>query len=1138
MRGVKFNYMCVHSLCDSQPLIGCINEHWLHSFDQNFLASIHSDYFVSSSVPNTETSSYMFSSTIRGHGGVAILWHKSFDNFVVPIRSPRSDRLIGVRIRCQPVDLVIFSVYLPTRSGCTSLFTEVMDLLDSCFTLVPDAVIIFAGDFNADPGLAGGPFSPTSVNEQGRILKRYLARWSYVSAHLQFPSASHHTYESEAHHSLSTIDHILCPRYFLHHIIFACTIDSPLNFSGHLPVTSSFRVLMHPPTFHFDRPSPSCNPSYNPTPPCNSQNRPLCWSKLDDNAIQDLYSTVVAKRLQCLSDIPISSPEDIELVYNSFTHILCTTAAQVIPVASHQRCKPKWPLYLSQSHNLSKRYYREWCHLGKPSSPTNPVKRKYKDAKRVFRREFRRYQLHQHNEFISSLDPSSRNIFVSLRSLLKCNSSPTNSLHYSGRSFVGEDILHGWAEYFESLGSPASLYQPDIDFLQASLEGCCNLPIQFSEEEVLMAIKALPLHKAPGPDAVSSEHLYFAAESCASILRRLFNSMISNHYIPHILCKSIIIPIYKGHDKPANNPASYRGISLSSIVSKLFEKLIFIYLDDSISPLLHPLQGGFRSGVSSLHTSYIFQEAVTECRRKKKKAYICLLDAHKAFDTVSHKGLFIKLLQTGIPRDIFLSLLYWYSNLSSCVRWNSHISHYFPIKQGVRQGAVLSPLLYSLYINDLLFQLETVPEPLHIDNIFCGAPTYADDIALIACSPSTLQNMIDIAADYAKKWLYSFGIDKSVIIVLGESSAYRTKARLHRQWFLSGSPLREVDFAKHLGIILSVNSPHITLASALISSFRSCFYGLSTICTRFTTLNPCVSLFLLKSFCLPLLCFGFEIWSPPKSVILLLDRALNKALRTIIGVPTHAPVFGIHLLLGTIPVDFLLKYRRLSFLISTLHLPPTAPSVQILLHRLQSDDPSTLIRSISDDLESLSLPSIDELVSTLPSKAAWKSHVKLSLYFLFFNCNSNIPHIPPKLVDAIQLIPHKPQNYSRPSVILSFFAKSHHLSLLLCNRIRLLLHCSDLYGHTYMFNNSTHSATCKLCLTSDESSYHYLMECISFSYIRCKWFAIINHDNLPDHALYSRLIGVNWVDDYAIQEAILLFIADLRAHRAILLTSS
>ena len=110
----------------------------------------------------------------------------------------------------------------------------------------------------------------------------------------------------------------------------------------------------------------------------------------------------------------------------------------------------------------------------------------------------------------------------------------------------------------------------------------------------------------------------------------------------------------------------------------------------------------------------------------------------------------------------------------------------------MRQGAVLSPLLYSLYINDLLFQLETVPEPLHIDNIFCGAPTYADDIALIACSPSTLQNMIDIAADYAKKWLYSFGIDKSVIIVLGESSAYRTKARLHRQWSLSGSPLLNI----------------------------------------------------------------------------------------------------------------------------------------------------------------------------------------------------------------------------------------------------------------------------------------------------------------------------------------------------------
>ena len=261
-------------------------------------------------------------------------------------------------------------------------------------------------------------------------------------------------------------------------------------------------------------------------------------------------------------------------------------------------------------------------------------------------------------------------------------------------------------------------------------------------------------------------------------------------------------------------------------------------------------------------------------------------------------------------------LVFWYSNLSSCVRWNSSLSEFFPIKQGVRQGAVLSPLLYSPgYINDLLYQLEALPGSLFIDNTFCGAPTYADDMALIADSPTVLQCMIDTAASYAMNWHYCFNVSKSVVLVVGESP---TAARSSHQWFLSGSPLSEVDMTKHLGIVLSVNSPHAHRATALTTSFRSCYYGLATLRARFTTLNPCTSLFLLKSFCLPLLCFSFELWSPPQSTILVVERALNKALRTIIGVPAHAPTLGIHLLLGTIPVNLLLKLRRLTFLINTL----------------------------------------------------------------------------------------------------------------------------------------------------------------------------------------------------------------------------
>ena len=107
---------------------------------------------------------------------------------------------------CFPIDLIIFSIYLPTRSGSTEPFRAELDVLDSAFIRYPECALLFSGDFNAD---IGSPSSSTLLpNEQGKVLLRYLNRWDYSSSHLSSPVSPTYTYESDAHNSLSTIDHI------------------------------------------------------------------------------------------------------------------------------------------------------------------------------------------------------------------------------------------------------------------------------------------------------------------------------------------------------------------------------------------------------------------------------------------------------------------------------------------------------------------------------------------------------------------------------------------------------------------------------------------------------------------------------------------------------------------------------------------------------------------------------------------------------------------------------------------------------------------------------------------------------------------------------------------------------------------
>ena len=155
-----------------------------------------------------------------------------------------------------------------------------------------------------------------------------------------------------------------------------------------------------------------------------------------------------------------------------------------------------------------------------------------------------------------------------------------------------------------------------------------------------------------------------------------------------------------------------------------------------------------------------------------KRRKFTLPFSKKAFDTVWHIGLMVKLHQKKIPLYIWHMLNYWYCNSSALVRWNKS-SQPFPIKQGVRQGAILSPLLYSVYVDNLLDTLASSGCGVRIESIYCSAPMYADDLALIGDSETDLQTMLHIVSSYASLWRYEFNAQKSSVLVLGESPLSR-----------------------------------------------------------------------------------------------------------------------------------------------------------------------------------------------------------------------------------------------------------------------------------------------------------------------------------------------------------------------------
>ena len=160
-------------------------------------------------------------------------------------------------------------------------------------------------------------------------------------------------------------------------------------------------------------------------------------------------------------------------------------------------------------------------------------------------------------------------------------------------------------------------------------------------------------------------------------------------------------------------------------------------------------------GCSTTQCSWVVTETVNYFTNRNTPVYCCLLDLTKAFDKVEFSTLFQK-LRSHLPAVFLRLLIHSYQHQSCLVQWNLSRSEKFHIKNGVRQGAVASPIFFSLYIDGLFLLLEKSGFGCKIGPHYYGVEGYADDCALLSPDCYCLQRMLDICKDY-------FDLHKSTI---------------------------------------------------------------------------------------------------------------------------------------------------------------------------------------------------------------------------------------------------------------------------------------------------------------------------------------------------------------------------------------
>ena len=204
---------------------------------------------------------------------------------------------------------------------------------------------------------------------------------------------------------------------------------------------------------------------------------------------------------------------------------------------------------------------------------------------------------------------------------------------------------------------------------------------------------------------------------------------------------------------------NFRVISLSSIVAKVFD--VIILSKEQYALTTSHLQLGFKQHMSTTHCTYVMMETISHYNADGSDVYALMFDASKAI----YGKPFIVLLKRQVSLLVLRFLLYMYTKQKLQVRWSCSISSQFTACNGIKQGAVLSSVIFSVYMDGLFEQLETSGVGCHMGKHNTGGIGCADDLTLLTPTRSGLKVLIEICEQYAHDYCIKFNSAKSMYLV-------------------------------------------------------------------------------------------------------------------------------------------------------------------------------------------------------------------------------------------------------------------------------------------------------------------------------------------------------------------------------------
>ena len=807
-----------------------VQEHWLQEGGLHKLIAASQFELTVCGVSGMDPAKLLIG---RPYGGCALIHRRDLRCSITPV-SISSRRLHACIVELYNVPkFLLCNLYMPCDSSHISdhdVYREVLTEIESLFDQHCDVdYVILGGDLNTDLSRVQ---SVHSVTLNGFCLRHDLKLClNAQNANVDF------TYCNEATGVHSVLDHIIISENLVSSVLSYVVLHDGDNLSDHHPVLLSLKL------------SPcksqmvDATTVYRPSWPRATQEHKAAYRE----RLRELLGGIHVPYTALYSEQDSAEMgQRVEDYYTAIMEAMVSATRACIP-SRKRKAKAGWVTYVKQYQEDSVFWHRLWLSSGKPRTGwVNEIRLRtraqYRRASRWVIRNQGRISADRMAQSLSG--NNSRDFWVEAKKMKSGGHSMPSVV--DGVEGV-EEICSLFQDKYEALYNSVSFNDNEMNVLLSDVStdvsnscesDCCENHHVMNVDDVKYAVRKLKAGKSDANVDLCSDNFICACNDLYVHLSILLNMFYFRSSAPAEMLTSYLVPIPKNRKKALSNSGNFRSIAISSIVGKILDHIVLQKHSNVLQT--SDLQFGFKSNHSTTQCTFILQEVVDYYTYRHSPVFVTLLDATRAFDRVHYVKLFRLLLRRGMCPSLVKLLIAMYKGQSLAVRWANAVSSSFRCTNGIKQGGVLSPVLFCIYIDELINRLTALNVGCFIGHKFVGVMTYADDVTLMAPTYQATVKMLDICQKHADEYDVLFNSSKSnVILFNARCKKYLSKPVVQ----MKDEVIEYTNQAVHLGSCIGAGSNQENIKKAitdlnvktnsLVSNYRFCDYGVS--CYLFNT---------------------------------------------------------------------------------------------------------------------------------------------------------------------------------------------------------------------------------------------------------------------------------------------------------------